>query len=45
MWAADFIDLKTNSEVGLIPLASYGAHFCSLSGCLDKELEAVKEHY
>jgi hypothetical protein len=38
-----FIDLKTNSEVGSIPLESHGAHFCSLSGCLDKELAQVRE--
>ena len=40
--AVHFIDLKTNNEVGSIPLESYSAHFCSLSSCIDKELDEVK---
>ena len=36
-----FIDLKTNTEIGSVPLKTYSAHLCSLEGCLDKELEAV----
>lgn len=36
-----FIDLKSNSEIGSVPLETYGAHLCSLSGCLDKELAEV----
>jgi hypothetical protein len=38
-----FIDLKTNTEVGSIPLKTYTAHFCGLEGCMNKELEAVSE--
>ncbi len=41
--AVHFIDLKANSEVGSIPLERYGAHLCSLSGCMDKELEEVRK--
>lgn len=39
--AVHFLDPKTNNELGLIPLESYGAHFCTLSTCLDKELDEV----
>jgi hypothetical protein len=39
--AAHFIDLKSNSEIGSLPLETYGAHLCTLSGCLDKELAEV----
>jgi hypothetical protein len=38
-----FIDLKTNSEIGSIPLETYGAHLCGLTGCMDKELEEVRQ--
>ena len=38
-----FIDLKTNNEVGSIPPQSLGAHLCSLSSCIDKELAKVGE--
>jgi hypothetical protein len=38
-----FIDLKTNAEIGSIPLKVYSAHVCGLEGCLDKELEKVNE--
>jgi hypothetical protein len=38
-----FIDLKTNSEIGSIPLKTYGAHVCGLESCLDKELGKVSE--
>jgi|SRR5580658_350790 hypothetical protein len=38
-----FIDLKTNTEIGSIPLKIYTAHVCGLEGCLDKELEKVNE--
>lgn len=41
--AAHFIDLKSNSEIGSVPLETYGAHLCSLSGCLDKELAEVNK--
>jgi hypothetical protein len=36
-----FIDAKTNTEIGSVPVETYGAHFCGLVGCLDKELEEV----
>src|SRR5208337_5252332 len=36
-----FLDPKTNNELGSIPLERYGAHFCTLSTCLDKELDEV----
>lgn len=36
-----FIDPKTNNDVGSIPYKTYGAHFCTLSTCLDKELDEV----
>jgi hypothetical protein len=36
-----FIDLKTNKEIGSIPLKTYTAHLCGLEGCMDKELEEV----
>jgi len=39
--AVHFMDVKTNTEVGSIPAKTYGAHLCSLSGCMDKELEEV----
>lgn len=39
--AVHFIDLKSNSEVGSVPLETYGAHLCGLSSCMDKELEEV----
>jgi len=38
-----FIDLKTNNEVGSIPLQVLGAHLCGLSGCINKELDKVNE--
>jgi hypothetical protein len=41
--AVHFIDLKSNSEIGSVPLETYGAHLCSLSGCLDKELAEVNK--
>ncbi len=39
--AIHFIDLKTNAEVGLVPLKKHTAHFCGLVGCMRKELEEV----
>ena len=41
--AVHFIDLKTNAEIGSIPLKTYGAHMCGLEGCLIKELDKVGE--
>ncbi len=38
-----FIDLKTNAEIGSVPLKHYGAHMCGLEGCLIKELDKVSE--
>jgi hypothetical protein len=38
-----FIDLKTNTEIGSVPLKTYKAHLCGLEGCMNKELEAVSE--
>ncbi|MFZ0772762.1 MAG: hypothetical protein WCA49_05000 [Candidatus Sulfotelmatobacter sp.] len=38
-----FIDLKTNTEVGSIPLRIYKAHLCGLEGCMIKELDQVSE--
>ena len=36
-----FIDLKSNAEIGSIPLQTYSAHMCGLEGCLIKELDQV----
>ena len=36
-----FIDLKTNAEIGSVPLKTYKAHLCGLEGCMNKELEDV----
>lgn len=36
-----FIDLKTNTEVGSVPLKTYKGHLCGLEGCMNKELEEV----
>jgi hypothetical protein len=41
--AVHFIDLKTNAEIGSIPVKTYGAHMCGLEGCLIKELDKVGE--
>jgi len=38
-----FIDLKTNTEIGSIPLETHSAHMCGLEGCLIKELDKVSE--
>ena len=38
-----FIDLKTNTEIGSIPVKTYGAHVCGLEGCMIKELDKVSE--
>jgi hypothetical protein len=38
-----FIDLKTNTEIGSIPLNTYTAHMCGLEGCMIKELDKVSE--
>jgi hypothetical protein len=38
-----FIDLKTNTEIGSIPLKTYTAHVCGLEGCMNKELDKVSE--
>jgi hypothetical protein len=38
-----FIDLKTNTEIGSIPLKTYTAHFCTLESCMNKELDKVSE--
>jgi hypothetical protein len=38
-----FIDLKTNTEVGSIPLNTYTAHMCGLETCMIKELDKVGE--
>ena len=42
--AVHFIDLKTNAEIGSVPLEVYKAHFCGLVGCIDKELEEVRQN-
>jgi len=39
--AVHFLDPKANNELGSIPFKSHGAHFCTLSTCLDKELDEV----
>jgi hypothetical protein len=36
-----FIDLKSNAEIGSIPLKTYSAHMCGLESCLIKELDQV----
>jgi hypothetical protein len=36
-----FIDLKTNKEVGSVPLKTYKGHLCGLEACMNKELEEV----
>src|SRR4029077_6442773 len=38
-----FIDLKTNKEIGSIPLKTYKGHVCGLEGCMNKELDKVSE--
>lgn len=38
-----FIDLKTNTELGSLPLKTYTAHVCGLEGCMNKELDKVSE--
>jgi hypothetical protein len=38
-----FIDLKTNTEIGSIPVKTYTAHMCGLEGCMIKELDKVSE--
>jgi hypothetical protein len=38
-----FIDLKTNAEIGSIPLKTHTAHVCGLETCLIKELDKVSE--
>ncbi len=38
-----FIDLKTNAEIGSIPVKTYTAHYCGLEGCMNKELDKVSE--
>jgi len=38
-----FIDLKSNAEIGSIPLKTYTAHMCGLEGCMIKELDKVSE--
>jgi hypothetical protein len=38
-----FIDLKTNTEIGSIPLKTYKAHVCGLESCMIKELDQVSE--
>jgi len=38
-----FIDLKTNAEIGSIPLKTYTAHMCGLESCMIKELDKVSE--
>ena len=41
--SVQFIDLKTNAEIGSIPLDTYSAHLCGLEGCMIKELDKVSE--
>ena len=41
--AVHFIDVKTNAEIGSIPLTRHGAHLCGFEGCLNKELEEVSK--
>ena len=36
-----FIDLKTNAEIGSVPVKTYTAHMCGLESCLIKELDQV----
>jgi hypothetical protein len=36
-----FIDLKTNQEIGSVPLKTYKGHLCGLEACMNKELEEV----
>jgi hypothetical protein len=38
-----FIDLKTNTEIGSVPLKIYTAHVCGLESCMNKELDKVSE--
>ena len=38
-----FIDLKTNAEIGSIPMKTYTAHMCGLESCMIKELDTVSE--
>jgi hypothetical protein len=36
-----FIDLKTNTEIGSVPLRTYTGRLCGLEGCMNKELVDV----
>jgi hypothetical protein len=38
-----FVDLKTNTEIGSIPVKTYTAHMCGLESCLIKELDKASE--
>jgi hypothetical protein len=39
--AVHFIDPKTNTELAVIPADRYGAHVCTLEGCIEKELDKI----
>jgi hypothetical protein len=43
MVAVHIIDLKTNKEVGTIPLRKYTGRLCGLESCMHKELEQVAD--
>jgi hypothetical protein len=43
MLSVHIIDLKTNQEVGSIPMRKYTGHLCGLESCMHKELEQVAD--
>jgi hypothetical protein len=43
MVGVHIIDLKTNKEVGTIPIRKYTGRLCGLESCMHKELEQVAD--
>jgi hypothetical protein len=41
--SVQFIDLKTNTVIATIPSMKLNGHFCTLRGCLAKDLDVVNE--
>jgi hypothetical protein len=41
--SVSLIDLKTNTEIASIPNLTLNGHFCTLKGCLAKDLDEVNE--
>ncbi len=41
--SVQFVDLKTNTVIATIPNMKLNGHFCTLSGCLAKDLDVVND--